>query len=88
LANFANCAAILDLQQNDVPEFLRISNIIFECFSTFTQKWEEMGEIQIDLWAEIQTEDGANSISNLLVWTAYLSSNVGFPLFYNFFLYF
>ena len=63
-------------------EYLKSSKIVFECFDSFLRKSEQLGKFKIDQWAQIQTVDGRNAISNLLSWTYHL--NVSFPIFNNF----
>ena len=83
LAHFTN-SANFDIQINihaPNPEFLPILKVLFARFDSFTQKSEQLGKIKIDQWAQIQTLDGKNAISNLLCWTTYISLNVSFPFF-------
>ena len=67
-------------------KYVEISNIVFKCFDSFSQKSEEIGKFKIDEWAQIQTADGNNAITNLLVWTASLAEYAWscFPIFNNF----
>ena len=69
----------MDLAKKNANEFGKISKILFQNFVTFSTKCENLGKAKVDEWAQIQKENGTNSISNWLVWTVYLSGS--FPLF-------
>ena len=82
MANLTNEAVLADLRNNNKAEYFKSSKIIFECFDYFSQKSEQIGNFKTDQWAQIQTVDGRNAITILLVWTHYL--NVSFLIFNNF----
>jgi len=77
---FANVRILDQLLNNNGAEYLKCSKIIFECFASFSQKSEQIGKVKINQWAQIQTVDGRNTITNLLVWTGFL--NVSFLIFF------
>ena len=77
---------LVDLAKDNPTEFGRISKILFQNFVTFSMKCENLGNAKVDEWAQVQKETGANSISNWIVWTSYLSGC--FPLFYEIYLFF
>ena len=72
MADFANDSVLDDIRENNTPEYLRTSKIIFQTFDWFTKISEEKQIQNINKWAEKQTEDGHNAISNLLIWTTAL----------------
>ena len=82
METFSNVRILDKLIDNNDAEYLKCSNIIFECFDSFSKKSEQIGKIKIDQWAQIQTVDGRNAILNLLSWTDFL--NVSFLTFNNF----
>ena len=83
MAKLANVEVLREIQINKA-EYLKSSKIIFECFDSFSQKAEKMGKFKIDEWAQIQTADGNNAITNLLFWTVNIAINVSFPIVNNF----
>ena len=64
-----------DKEANDQIEFGRISTEIFQTFMWFIKKWE-INETKIKQWAQIQTDFGHSTISNLLEWSAKLTKPV------------
>jgi len=57
--------------------FGKISKLIFETFDWFVSRCEEKGIRKIDQWVQFQREyDGANVISELLIWIGYIDSKV------------
>ena len=84
MAHLSHGSMLNDLGNQNVSEYVKISKIIFECLNSFSQISERMGKIKIDEWAQIQTRDGNNAITNLLMWTAHLNLNVSFQILNNF----
>jgi len=85
LAHFSNMVPLVDVAKKNATEFGRISKSIFQNFITFSTKCENLGKWKIDEWAQMQKENGANSISYWIIWTSYLSGR--FPLFYKIYLF-